>query len=111
MRIAGYLRCSTRKQDLDGQRRAVSDWAARQGHEVVTFEDDATSGRRTDRAGVEALLAAADRHEFELVAVVELSRLGRSIGFVHGIVERLSKLGIMIVLVNTGTVVDATTLE
>jgi len=111
MRVGAYLRTSTRKQDLDPQRRAVEEWASRRGHELAVFEDDHVSGRRSDRRGVEDLLAAAERREFALVAVVELSRLGRSIGFVHQTVERLRKLGIKVVLVSSGTVLDYDTLE
>lgn len=111
MRVAAYLRCSTKKQDLDGQRRVVEAWAARAGHELALFEDESVSGRRSERAGIDALLAAADGREFPLVAVVELSRLGRSLGFIHATIERLSKVGAKVVLVNTGTVLDATTLE
>jgi DNA invertase Pin-like site-specific DNA recombinase len=111
LKVGAYLRTSTRKQDLEGQRRSISEWASRQKHDLRLFEDDHVSGRRTDRQGIEKLLDAADRGEVSLVAVVELSRLGRSIGFVHQTVERLSQKGVKVVLVNTGTVVDATTLE
>jgi DNA invertase Pin-like site-specific DNA recombinase len=111
VKVAGYLRCSTRRQDLEGQRRSVREWASRHDHELVLFEDDHTSGRKEDRRGIEALLAAAERGEFSLVAVVELSRIGRSIGFVHQVVERLSKLGVKVALVSTGTVLDYETLE
>lgn len=108
---AGYLRTSTKKQDLDGQRRAVNEWAEREGLSVRLFEDNATSGRKAERAGIEAMLAAAERGEFRQLAVVELSRLGRSLGFIHTTVDRLTKAGVRIVLVKTGTILDTTTLE
>lgn len=111
MKVAAYLRCSTRKQDLDGQRRAVATWAAREGHEVVSFEDDHVSGRRADRDGIERLLKAADAGELSLVAVTELSRIGRSLSFVYSAVERLAAKSVKIVLVSSGTTIDATTLE
>jgi DNA invertase Pin-like site-specific DNA recombinase len=78
---------------------------------VALFEDDHVSGRRADRGGVEEMLAAAERGEFALVAVAELSRIGRSIAFVHAAVERLTKAGVRIALVSTGTILDAKTLE
>lgn len=112
MRVAGYIRTSTRKQDLASQRAAIEKWATGAGHEVVAvYEDDHVSGRRADRAGIEEMLAAADRGEFALVAVAELSRIGRSLAFVHATVERLSKAGAKIALVATGTILDAKTLE
>src|SRR5690348_11949707 len=111
MRVAGYARTSTKKQDLESQRRALEAWAAREKHELVTYQDDATSGRHRDRAGVGKLIEDAKLKKFDLVAVVELSRIGRSISFIHETVDALSKLGIKIVLVQTNTVVDYQTLE
>lgn len=111
MKVAAYLRCSTRRQDLDGQRRAVGEWAERNSHALTIHEDDHVSGRRSDREGIERLLAAADAGDVELVAVTELSRIGRSLGFVHNVVERLARKNIKIVLVTTGTVLDYETLE
>lgn len=109
--VAAYLRCSTRKQDLESQRRALQEWADKHGHDLLFFEDDHTSGRRTDRTGIEALLTSAERGEIKLVAVTELSRIGRSVGFIASTVERLSKLGAKLVLINGGTVLDYETLE
>lgn len=111
MRVAGYLRCSTKKQELEGQRRAVTDWAAREEHELTVFTDDHVSGRRSKRHGIEQLLAAVERGEFDAVAVTELSRLGRSLGFVHQVVDAVAKRHMRIVLVATGSVIDPNTLE
>lgn len=112
-RLLAYVRTSTRKQDLDSQRRAIAAWAAREGHEVTFFEDDHVSGRRSDRAGVENLLAAVERGERVIVAVTELSRFGRSISFVHKTVERVAAKGGRIVLVGSSgaTTIDPNTLE
>lgn len=111
MRIAGYLRCSTKKQDLASQRTAIEAWASRNDHVVEFFDDDHTSGRKVDRKGLDALLAAVERGEHDLVAVVELSRIGRSLGHVHAVVERFTVKGVRLVLVNSGAVIDATKLE
>ena len=45
------------------------------------------------------------------VGVVELSRIGRSIGFICNTVKELADLKIPIVLVNTNTTIDYNTLE
>ncbi|MBI4360331.1 recombinase family protein [Candidatus Micrarchaeota archaeon] len=111
MRVALYARCSTRKQDLDGQAQQLKAWATRKGYDFFLFEDFAVSGRQDSRAGINALLEAANLKEFELVGIVELSRLGRSIGFIHHTVETLSKLGIKIVLVNSETTLDYNAME
>jgi len=52
-----------------------------------------------------------DRKQFELIGVVELSRIGRSLGFIHKTGEELSKLGIQLVLTNSNTRLDHATLE
>lgn len=111
MLVAAYHRTSTRKQDLEGQRRATREWASKHGHDLTVFEDDHTSGRRTDRAGIESVIAAAERGEFSLLAVTELSRIGRSVGFIYSTVERLAKHGVSLVLVNSSTVLSLNTLE
>jgi DNA invertase Pin-like site-specific DNA recombinase len=111
MKVAGYVRTSTRKQDLEGQRRAIEEWAAREGARVRLFEDDHVSGRRADRSGIGDMIAGAERGEFDKVAVTELSRIGRSLSFVHKTIERLAVKGVKIVLVNSGSSIDPNSLE
>lgn len=106
-----YGRTSTRQQDLAGQRRSAQEWAARNDFELVMFEDDHTSGRRSDRKGIEALIEAAKRGEFTLCAVTELSRIGRSITFITKTVEELAEAGVNIVLLSSGTVLSYDSLE
>lgn len=112
MKVALYARCSTKKQDLDSQVSALMGWADRSGHEVAAlYQDLSVSGRKDDRKGITSLLQAARRKEFEQVGVVELSRIGRSIGFIHGSIEEMHKLGIKVVLVKNNTVLDYGSLE
>jgi len=111
-KVAIYARCSTKKQDLDSQLAALQRWAQEQGHAVIdTYTDLAISGRKDNRQGINRLLAAAREHRFDLVGIVELSRIGRSIKFIHGAVEELSGLGIKIVLTNSNTTLDYLSLE
>ena len=106
-----YGRTSTRQQDLAGQRRSAQEWARKNEFELVMFEDDHTSGRRSDRKGIEALIDAAKRGEFTLCAVTELSRIGRSITFITKTVEELAEAGVNIVLLSSGTVLSYDSLE
>lgn len=110
-KVSAYLRCSTKAQDLEGQRAAVLAWAEREGHSLQFFEDDAVSGKRADRKGIQHLLRAAEAGEVDLVAVTELSRIGRSIGLITRAVEQLCEAGARIVLVNSGTRLAYDTLE
>lgn len=110
-RAACYMRCSTTRQDLESQRAKLEAWAASKGHESTWFEDAAISGRKTDRPGLNDLLAGVDAGRFDLVAVVELSRLGRSMGHIHATIEKLATKNVKVVLVNSGTTLDNATLE
>lgn len=110
-KAALYARCSTRKQDLDSQIMALTDWAKKEGYKYKIFTDLAISGRKDDRKGINELMDAATKKEINTVGVLEISRIGRSIGFIHKVIEKLSSLSIKCVLVRNNTVLDYTTLE
>lgn len=119
MRIATYSRCSTSKQDLESQQHALQEWterkkselAGKDSIEVLSYGDDAVTGWIPDRGGITQLLADAKEKKFDFVAVVELSRIGRSMPFISNTVQQLADLGILLVLVNSGTTLDYKTLE
>jgi DNA invertase Pin-like site-specific DNA recombinase len=108
--VLAYLRCSTSTQEIASQRRQIDAWAAANGHTPIYFEDDACSGRTTNRSGLDALLLRADTGIYRHVVVSELSRLGRSIGHVHQCIERLCEAKVQLVLAATSTVIDYTSL-
>lgn len=111
MKAALYARCSTKKQDLDSQIKALKEWAVKEGFEYILYQDMAISGKKNDRAGINSLMIAARNREFNVLGVVELSRIGRSIGFICSTVKELSDINIPIVLINTNTRIDYKTLE
>jgi DNA invertase Pin-like site-specific DNA recombinase len=82
----GYARVSTHDQDLDGQRRRLEAAGA-----VRTFED-VVSGRTFDRPGLTALLDYARRGD--VLCVVRLDRLGRSLKELLETVEALKAKGV-----------------
>jgi hypothetical protein len=81
---AVYARYSSDLQDIssiDGQIRKARDWAERNGftiHEQHRFVDEAISGTKNCRPGLEQMLTVAERGEFDLLLVESLSRLARS---------------------------------
>jgi DNA invertase Pin-like site-specific DNA recombinase len=81
---AVYARYSSDLQDnssIDGQIRKARDWAEKNGfiiHEQLRFIDEAISGTKDRRPGLDQMLAAAERGEFDLLIVESLSRLARS---------------------------------
>ena len=84
--ILGYARVSTAGQDLDGQRKRLHDAGAGR-----LFED-VVSGRTFDRPGLGELLNYARRGD--VVCVVRLDRLGRSLRQLLETVELLKEKGI-----------------
>ena len=81
-RVTLYVRVSTDDQTVENQKRELQAWAERCGHGVVkVFEDRGISGSkgRDKRPGFDAMLKAAVRREFDMLAVWSSDRLGRSL--------------------------------
>jgi DNA invertase Pin-like site-specific DNA recombinase len=80
-RVALYVRVSTGEQSTANQITELETWAKRAGHEVVkVYEDKGISGAkgRDRRPAFDAMLKAAVRREFDMLAVWSSDRLGRS---------------------------------
>jgi DNA invertase Pin-like site-specific DNA recombinase len=96
MRVAGYIRVSTKQQKQDGshenQRDELQRWADREGHDIEFFEDIAISGQAEDRPDYNEMMERAE--EFDAIVVRELSRFGRNLRKVLDDVERLDEMGV-----------------
>ena len=83
MRAVSYIRVSTGEQAQDGvslelQRAKIRAWASLNDAALVgEYADEGLSGKRADRPGLMAAIAAAKREKAALV-VYSLSRLSRS---------------------------------
>lgn len=98
MPTVAYLRISTGGQSLDSQRLAVLDYAHRHGLMVQTFVETHASTRHPGaRQGVATLLEQL--HPGDLLLVSELSRLGRSVGQIIQLVDRLLKQQVQLVAI------------
>jgi DNA invertase Pin-like site-specific DNA recombinase len=81
-RAALYVRVSTDGQTLENQTRELRQIAERRGWQVVeTFGDAGISGAkgRDKRPGLDRMLKAACRREFDIVMCWSIDRLGRSL--------------------------------
>ena len=81
-RVAFYLRVSTGSQNVENQRRELQEVADRAGWEVVAvYQDEGISGTkgRDHRPQFDAMLKAATRRKFDMIAAWSLDRLGRSL--------------------------------
>jgi DNA invertase Pin-like site-specific DNA recombinase len=98
MRTVAYVRISTGSQDLDGQRLAILNYAQRQGLTVDTFVESRVSSRHTAlRRGLDIVIDQV--HAGDLILVSELSRLGRSVGQIIQLVDRLLKEQVRLVAI------------
>lgn len=82
IRVALYLRVSTRGQSVENQERELREVASRAGWRIVRiYKDEGISGSkgRDRRPALDAMLNAAVRREFDMVAAWSVDRLGRSL--------------------------------
>ncbi len=87
-----YARFSTKFQhSLEDQTRACLDWAKKNDVEVDIqkhiFTDAAVSGKKRQRAGLEAMLNALDADEIDVVITLSTNRLHRKIHLALKFVE------------------------
>jgi DNA invertase Pin-like site-specific DNA recombinase len=95
-RVAIYTRVSTKDQTTENQLQELHAWAARAGHTVVkVYEDAGISGAkgRDQRPGFDAMLKAAVRREFDMLAVWSSDRLGRSLRHLVEVLETIRDTG------------------
>ena len=101
MRVIAYLRVSTTRQDLDQQRLAIWDYAQKNRltmDEFVTAK--ASSQKSLKRRRISDLLTILQPTDVLLVS--ELSRLGRSVGQIISIVEKLIAKSVRLVAIKEG---------
>jgi DNA invertase Pin-like site-specific DNA recombinase len=96
-RVAFYLRVSTTGQTVENQRRELQEVADRSGWQVVAiFQDDGISGTkgRERRPQFDAMLKAATRRQFDMIAAWSLDRLGRSLQDLVGFLSEIKGAGV-----------------
>jgi DNA invertase Pin-like site-specific DNA recombinase len=104
MNIISYLRVSTEDQNLTPQRIEIGSYVERfpgGPHSVVEFSD-VISGSKAKRPGLAALEARCAQGGVDLVMVVKLDRLGRSLIDVVALIKRLEKCGVPVICTSQG---------
>jgi len=86
----GYVRVSTRQQHLDRQQDAL----AESGLTLDRVFEDKSTGRKFDRAGLNALLDYV--RPGDVVVVASLDRLGRSLSEVIRVANELQQRGVIL---------------
>lgn len=98
-RVAIYTRVSTSdgQQTIDNQLRDLHLAAERMGWEIVAhYSDEGISGAkgRDGRAGLDSMLKAITRREFDMVAAWSVCRLGRSLQHLVSLLGDLDARGV-----------------
>lgn len=94
LRAAFYTRVSTNDQSTESQRREILELATRRKWQIVgEFTDQGISGAkgREQRPGLDKMLQAASNHEFDVIMVWAVDRLGRSLGNLIHTLQDLDK--------------------
>jgi DNA invertase Pin-like site-specific DNA recombinase len=99
-RAALYLRVSTADQKPDLQYDGLRGYAAHAGLDIVQdYCEVAVSGRREGRPQLNALMAAARKHEIDCVLVWKFDRFARSTRHLLAALEEFNHLGMRFVSV------------
>jgi len=89
--IALYVRVSTSGQTTENQLQELKAWANRAGHVICRVYEDVASGAlgRDKRPEFDAMLKAAVRREFHMVAVWSVDRIARSLSHLMSTLETI----------------------
>ncbi len=110
MKVAIYARVSTDGQSVNAQLADLRETAERRGWEIVhEYTDKGISGAkgRDQRPALDAMLKAATRREFDMVAAWSVDRLGRSLQHLVNGLNDLKDVGVGLYLHKQG--LDTTT--
>lgn len=98
MKVALYIRVSTEEQAREGyslaaQEKALREKCDREGWEVfAVYADRGISGKDiTHRPAMQAMLAVASQHEFDIILVWALSRFTRSVADLYNTYDQMRK--------------------
>ena len=94
-RVACYVRVSTAGQTTSNQSLELKQYCERQGWVIAKiYEDHAISGSQHDRPALDELLADAKKGKFDIVAVIKIDRLARSVAHLLEILNLLRASGV-----------------
>ncbi len=105
MKVAIYARVSTDGQSVNAQLADLRETAERRGWKIVhEFTDKGISGAkgRDERPALDAMLKAATRREFDMVAAWSVDRLGRSLQHLVNGLNDLKDVGVGLYLHKQG---------
>lgn len=106
-RLALYARVSTSDQSVEPQLDALRGYAVARGAEALEYIDAGVSGAKDRRPALDRLMADARRRRFDVLVVVKLDRLARSVRHLTRLAGDLEALGVGLVVLDQA--IDTTT--
>ena len=101
MKAAAYARYSTEKQtenSIQYQLTEIRKYCAEHQIEIVaTYTDEGCSGTNADRAGFQAMIAAARSRRFDTVIIYDVSRGSRDVGDWFAFRKAMLHLGVNVI--------------
>jgi DNA invertase Pin-like site-specific DNA recombinase len=108
IRVAAYARVSTGDQHLDNQLAEIEATVKSRGWKLVATHTDVMSGAKDTRPGLNRLLQQVAASEVDVVVVVRLDRLGRSLRHLLAVIEQITNAGVDLVSIRDAGI-DTTT--
>jgi len=97
-----YLRVSTPDQRFDSQEQELHSYCERRGWKDLQIFSDKACGAKTDRAGLDRLMAAVRAGKVAQVVVYKLDRLGRSLTHLALVLDELQRHSVALVATSQG---------
>jgi len=108
MKVAIYVRVSTKKQDETNQLPRLREMAKNRGFEVYREYSDEASAKDANRPGWQDLMLDASKHMFDAILVTKLDRVMRSLVQLNITMDNLKTYGVKLICADMGEI-DPTT--
>lgn len=108
MKVAIYVRVSTKKQDETNQLPRLREIAKNRGFEVYREYTDEASAKDANRPGWKDLMQDASEHRFDAILVTKLDRVMRSLVQLNITMDNLKTYSVKLICADMGEI-DPTT--
>ncbi|WP_400201783.1 recombinase family protein [Candidatus Methanarcanum hacksteinii] len=108
MRVAIYVRVSTKKQDETNQLPRLREMAKNRGFEIFREYSDEASAKDSNRPGWRDLMQDAKEHKFDAILVTKLDRVMRSLVQLNITMTDLQSYNVKLICADIGEI-DFTT--
>ena len=104
MKVAIYVRVSTKKQDETNKLPRLREISNNRGFEVYREYSDEASGRDANRPGWKELMQDASEHRFDAILVTKLDRVMRSLVQLNITMTNLQSYGVKLICADIGEI-------